>query len=381
MISRKLMPHLERLLKTLEGEGVQAVLEALTSFEEAHDSVNAMFPDFLGTSDNATIMRTHNESGESIERLNETLRDISPVEIIVGLNSSKEAVALFLSEAPEISAGLDGFGRLIEKFLASYEAYLKTYSAADTITMLYLALALRYQLLGTVSLLGSVRSSLRNEDALGAARAKEFDEESRFSLLLDSDLDLTAFALKLQSLIRLYEELALLLNVSTKEHSIKIIKVESGSLWADVLGYPKIIDLMVRLTESTANWMYRKYTEEGKICTIPKKVEAVDSILELSRNLAAAGLDTSELDETVKKSAIVLSQQLNTLLAGEPRVEVNLKPLSVGKELEDKLLEDRKRLLLGTGQRALDGQRAKKLRARRVAATKKKANQGGGADG
>lgn len=169
-------------------------------------------------------------------------------------------------------------------------------------------------------------------------------EAQRISILLESEHSLNVFAGKLTALNTVYDELCHLVNVSLTEYPIKIIKIESGSFWTDLLGYPKIIALMESLIKNAISYIYRNFTTEGKIVAIPKKVEAIDSIIELRRKLREEGVDETGLDEHINKSSVIIAKELNKLLSGEPKVTINEQVFSVSQELEQKFLSESRQL-------------------------------------
>ena len=94
---------------------------------------------------------------------------------------------------------------------------------------------------------------------------------------------------------------------------------------------------------------HRKFTNEGKIASIPRQVEAVEAVLRLSENLQAIGIDTTEVKENLQKSAVVISSKLNDLLLGSPAIKVNDHDFSVGDAITEKYLTESRLLLLNTG--------------------------------
>ena len=91
------------------------------------------------------------------------------------------------------------------------------------------------------------------------------------------------------------------------------------SLWVDILGYPKIIDLIVSLVNKTIDYFYNNFTAEGKIVSLPRKVEAIEAIIDLRKQLKSLEANTDELDDTINKSSVLIAHRLNDLLLGEPR--------------------------------------------------------------
>src|SRR6266478_6015777 len=101
-----------------------------------------------------------------------------------------------------------------------------------------------------------------------------------------------------------------------------------------MFGESKVIGLLTSLIQSGASYMHRNFTNEGKIEAIPKKVSAVEEVLKLTEKLSANGIDTKAIQENIQKSAVIISQELNTLLAREPNVTINGESYSVGQDLD-----------------------------------------------
>ena len=64
-----------------------------------------------------------------------------------------------------------------------------------------------------------------------------------------------------------------------------------------------------------------------------EKWEALDQALKMKAKFEAAGLDVTEMGEHLQKSAVAISEQLDTLLSGEPTVTVNKVRISVVDEV------------------------------------------------
>ncbi|WP_122468922.1 hypothetical protein [Pseudomonas viridiflava] len=70
---------------------------------------------------------------------------------------------------------------------------------------------------------------------------------------------------------------------------------------------------------------------------IPQKVEAIDELLGLTSRLHPAGIDTSEMDEHISKSAMVLATELSNLLDKQTNVTINGESISAGADLARKI--------------------------------------------
>ena len=234
---------------------------------------------------------------------------------------------------------LDNIDTKIDDFTTAYEIYLEGYTPESAGKMFMESMKIEALLEGFKS---GLNFYLENIDA-----SFEDNNGRELSIVLSSAFTLSEFILKLQSIEKIYNELCLLSNVSSDEFPIEILKIESGSLWAKVFGDSKVIALMTSLIESGVSFVYRNYTVEGKISSIPKKVETIESILKLKSKLKKEGVDVTELTEHLNKSSIIIAKELNKLISGQAEVIINEKKLSIGDEMQKNLIESNENLKIG----------------------------------
>lgn len=232
----------------------------------------------------------------------------------------------------------------IEQFAGLYDTFLSGQSGDRALPLILAAQNLQAQLEVFLDSLQLFEEAVGMNDIPNSA-------EAPLAIWLPSHLDLSDFARRLLALQSLYSELCMLLSVAEADHPLRISKIESGSLWARVFGESRVIGMMVNFVEQTASWIYRTYTSEGKLASVPRKIEAIDSLLGLTQRLQEAGLDTSEMQAHIEKSAVAISKDLAVLLDGQPSITVNEHVISIGTELSKGYLE-------GTMPLRLQGQRA-----------------------
>lgn len=220
----------------------------------------------------------------------------------------------------------------IEEFSGLYDAFLSHQTGKNALPLVLSAQRLQTELQLLFGLLQLFRESVATHDIPSSS-------EAPLALWLPAHLDLADFARRLLALQSLYSELCMLLSVSESDHPLRISKIESGSLWAKMFGESRVVGMMVSFVEQTASWMFRNYTTEGKLTSIPRKVEVIDSLLGLTKRLNDAGLDTSGMQAHIEKSAVAISKELAVLLDGQASVTVNDQTISVGLELSKLHLE------------------------------------------
>lgn len=227
---------------------------------------------------------------------------------------------------------ITGLSDEVEEFADIYDGFISSPSADKALPLLLSAKVLYVKFGAIIELLQFIQESVGEYDVPSSS-------EASLSLLLPAHLDVTEFARKLVAIQSLYTELCMLLSVSESTHPLRISKIESGSLWVKVFGESKVIYLVVSFVENAASWLYRNYTVEGKIASIPRRVEAVDSLLRLREQLKESGLDTVGMEEHIEKSAVVISKSLSDLLDGQPSVTLNKQTISIVSEQQKLFLE------------------------------------------
>jgi hypothetical protein len=207
----------------------------------------------------------------------------------------------------------------VEEFATIYDEFLANQAGENALPLLLAAKTLHVKIKMFFDSLQMIEESISAYDIPG-------NFEAPLALLLPAPLNLSEFAHRLLAIQTIYSELCMLLSVSESTHPLRIAKIESGSLWAKVFGESRVIDMMASFVERSASWLYRSYTAEGKIDSIPRKVDAIDSLLGLTERLEKVGINTSNMKEHIEKSAVAISKSLADILDGQSSITVNLNP-------------------------------------------------------
>lgn len=158
---------------------------------------------------------------------------------------------------------------------------------------------------------------------------------SSLELSIDTNVTFENVLSKLQAVHLLYLHLCELTGVSVLRFPLIIEDLQCGSLWVKVFGESKVISLCVSLISRAVSYFHRMYTRDGMVQDIPNKLETLDTFLDLSARLEEIGIDTSELNRSLGKSAQIIASDLNTLLAGTPMLTVNDEQHLLPKNVKD----------------------------------------------
>jgi hypothetical protein len=226
--------------------------------------------------------------------------------------------------------GLDGFANLYDEFLSNP-------IPARAFPLLNQANKSWIQLLAVGGTLHTVRQQLQSS----AEYETGSSDQSSMSILLPCADNYSAFVSRLVAIGRLYSEICRLLDTAEEDFPLKIIKIESGSLWLKVFGESRVLNLISRFVEEAAGFIYRNYTSEGKISVVPRNVQALDSVIGLRASLREQGVDTREMDQQISGASIHIAKSLNHLLERQGSVTVNGRSMSASSEKLRQELESR----------------------------------------
>jgi hypothetical protein len=257
-----------------------------------------------------------NEIFSILSSFKELKSSISPRRFYSDLEIIQASLRHFKSQLTDTSEYVESLVSDVDGFASMFDTYLANPSAVNAapISIAASRLAQRFRdFKGSLHLFNSMIQKLPSQQ----------DDDSMLSIVLSGPFDLREFIARLEAIESMYSELCQLLNISETDYPLEIAKIESGSLLAKVAGSAVVLSLMTSFIQSTATYMYESYTVEGRIKTIPPRVESLDKVIDLTRKLKEAGIDTSEMESHVAKSAHTIAKDLNTLVEGQPSIILN----------------------------------------------------------
>jgi hypothetical protein len=309
-------------------EQIQSLIEVLESQE------NKEFTDFLNVLNNhremlnlsgLNIINTHNDANSlnrllvecrkniptAIEEIKRSLRNGLVFAAIIRLRNifNEFSSASNKQEEPfkNVIFQLDSFENVYEEFREDF-SYHSTVKLINTGTDLINSLnsikdIVNFTLINLQDNCGNENSSLET-----------------LSLLLETRLEYRDFLAKLESIQNIYSNLCSIFVIDEEESPLKIVKIESGSLFVKILGDSSIIAVMATTIAGFAQFAYRNYTQEGKL---HQKKELIALTMQLRADFQKAGMPVDDLDNKINQSALYLCEQVNCLILGESKFKIN----------------------------------------------------------
>lgn len=341
MTTHELIKKLSELKSALQrdNEYIRLIERIADRYEESIKSLDGVLKSNAPDTLQGNLTNLKNAIGQTIN----LIKELSLPKIFTEIEKTIDKLKHINSslEAP-VGGGLENLIKGFSDFQNDFEVLIKGYEATQTLQLISSARAMSLTLKVTVNLVDLMIEKLENHVEIK-------DNEQALSVLFPSTNEYKDVLIKLDTLSDIYSELCPLFGVSASEYPLRVVKVETGSLWVYIIGHTLVIGFVIWLLKAALSYLYRNFTPEGKILSIPREVQVADSILEFTKKLEEAGVDTTQAKEEVNKAIVKTAQKLNRLVGNQPSVEINDETITVGQIYEEKFLQESKRLLLEDG--------------------------------
>ena len=154
--------------------------------------------------------------------------------------------------------------------------------------------------------------------------------------LLDINIGLNEFGETLLLLESSYNAIKMLTKRSDIDN-LKIVKIESGSLLAMLLGDENIIQLLNQIIKTVAVEMYQKFTTNGKLQKETKIMEMISSSADVIQKLDDMGINTGKSKSDIKDCLNTTTNNIYKIISKNGKIKLNDELLSIGNN--DKLIE------------------------------------------
>jgi hypothetical protein len=149
---------------------------------------------------------------------------------------------------------------------------------------------------------------------------------ARLDLYFEEVSTLREAEAKVVAVQMLYGEICQLLDVSESEYPLVPAKLEIGTFWAAFFGHPLVITVVSSLLIAGLQHLMETRTQAGRLKEFPRKLDALNGMLELIAHMEEAGMDASLPRERLEKAAAVIAASLTTILGDGALDEVNGQP-------------------------------------------------------
>lgn len=285
-----------------------------------------------------------NQSAENANALTSTvsssvvqLRQLHPSLTFKALHSAESDVLnLMESMPPESRKPFENLLSAIEEFDEAFSDWLGKNDVATGVHALDVGADLFREL---EAVRGGISALVKSPEELAPLSAGE----EVLTLELAGEHTISNISQILHGIQESYSALSHLADVSEAEYPLRVLRLETGSLWVQIAGNKTVIGALATFIGSTAKFLFDRFRSTGKV---PKGTEQLKTLLEIRERMAAHGLNTTLADQELEAVYVKLARNLARIVGAAPQVEVNGEVISVSKELEERYLAESKPLLL-----------------------------------
>jgi hypothetical protein len=240
--------------------------------------------------------------------------------LIPGANKFREDIQEILPEFKKVDPGLIGqLPATITAFTGAFDAVIAERGKNDISAANFFRIAIEIR-----NALASIRGNLEFARRGIAIDRPVPQGHERLFIQVSCAPEFPRVTDKLSALFELYSELCRLAKQSDTQSPLIIERLELGSpLSIVVTGGQLIILVLADMLRRACEYLYREFTAEGELASVPRDAEAFEAVIKVRDLLVQRGIDPSVMDANLQAAAAKLSTKLNALVGRETFLKVN----------------------------------------------------------
>lgn len=140
--------------------------------------------------------------------------------------------------------------------------------------------------------------------------------------LLSINFDLREFYEILCNIEEAYSTLSMI--ITDNKTPLKINKIESGSLLADIFGNEIVIGISLYLLKRIIDIVYNKYSDSGKVDLIGKEIKTISESAETLQKLDELGIKVNKANkEMIGQCLTAAINKLHKVVVKSPKIKIN----------------------------------------------------------
>ncbi|RMH63741.1 MAG: hypothetical protein D6685_07525 [Bacteroidetes bacterium] len=342
MTSYQFNQHLEALVEVTSTESV--LTKYVFILARGYDQITSDLTSVLSSRNRTMYSKRQQDTQEQFAEFRKHAETFPMGQVFHEVIRVKEVLDEMQKDFADASdAFIGAFRKQLDDFYAALEQCVRGGEDQAFVSLMMEAHHLYPMMTTARQLFRMVRRGLERRNPV-----EERADEAGLALVFEMPQTYEGVVGKLASVQNAYEELCRLMQVSILDHPLRLVKVETGSLWLSVRGHAEVVRMLTSLIERFTTFLQHRFSIKGKAADISERVIATQSLINLADELEIAGVTAPLEDEaTLKQAALTLRRELTTLLAGEPIVRVNDVLYEVEEAAREQYIEQTRRLMPG----------------------------------
>lgn len=303
MTSHELIQLIDRFVDSFKEENL--IVGRLKAFSTACDQVT---PKFLA-------LTTMSDSNKALQSCRDIAKDI--VDAVGKIKSSMQS-STFFDELRELIESAESFALELPQQVPAisihltnlknaYDAYIDRQKPDTATTVLFEGQQSYVAIKALRETLAAIRMSL-------IPNFIRSEHEDTLSLVFEENTDLEILASRLRSLYEAYRQLCELTGTSYSDFPLRIVKVETGSTYIEVIGAILPLSILRKSIARAAKIIFQRYVPEGRIDAEAEVCEHIRNTLDLRNELKGSGINTDGMDGILAEAGQAHAKSLFSLI-------------------------------------------------------------------
>lgn len=290
-------------------------------------------------------------NGGIIKEFDETMKDLqknfNAITVTIKYGEIKKEIETYKISNNILSDYIEEFFGYTDYMLEVYQEWIKNLTSKGH------AIRLGEEIVKYEKIFLTCQETYKNFLNLYTDNKDKIEEKNTIEIqLLDVDFSLEEFNSVLDSINKVYYELGNIMysNIGGIHYEkLKIIKIESGSIWSILFGNENILSAVAKFLNKTIDLVFNKFTIEGKLSRQHEINNAIKDSLEMAETLKEMGYNIDESKEDIQKAFLCSTKNLVNIASRSAKIKVNDETHELNDTLKIKYLEENKKLLLTDG--------------------------------
>ena len=329
MLAINMVDYYNRITKELEG--LYDFIEFMNDNDLALESQNILrgiLNSQISSNSNCfnyTVKRGNSSAPETlrsnyIEHFSQFKRNFNMVKFIEALTVVKMNINDIFGEFNYCDESVSGLLLDLVQLTTMHQKIISSEESKDEIILFFDKLqecVIEYNTVvkGLRSCIGSIFGTY-NIDNISGENVMELQ-------LLDVEYSVREFGALLLSIDKAYNSIASILSKELSVETLKIVKIESGSLFSKTSGDERILQVIAIILKRVSDYIHNNFTRSGRLEVNSLIMKEISNDAEILKKLKEAGMDTKESKVNIENAFNAATNELFKIASSTPRLKIN----------------------------------------------------------
>ena len=147
--------------------------------------------------------------------------------------------------------------------------------------------------------------------------------------LLDVEYSVGEFGALLTNIDNAYSSISSIFGTKALYKSLKIVKIESGSLLSKILGDENILEVMALMLRRLSDYIHQTFTRSGKIELNATIMKEISNDAEIIDKLEKSGIKVTRAKQNIENALNAATKELYGIASNTPKMKINNEQINI----------------------------------------------------